>query len=152
MPQTAIIKPIHAVDYIDAAHALLEQHRQELATRPELMTLNPLRELYAHFKHTSSELSLGAFDLDGHLVGYSVNVLTPNAHYAHIHMCQNDLLYVHPDWRGSLGLRLIFATEKAAKEAGAQMVLWHAKRDTTFNDLLPRLGYGVQDVIWSKVL
>ncbi len=152
MPAFASIRPIHAVDHIDAAEALLEQHRLELATRPDIMSLNPLRELYAAFKANGTELSLGAFDEEGALVGYSVNVLTPNAHYAHLLMCQNDLLYVRPDLRGSLGLRLIKATERAAKNHGADIVLWHAKERTPFAELLPRLGYGVQDIIFSKVL
>jgi GNAT superfamily N-acetyltransferase len=66
-------------------------------------------------------------------------------------MLHNDVLYVHPDYRKSrLGLSLIKATESLAKSKGAQVVLWHAKPNTSLDTLMPRLGYGVQDIIYLK--
>jgi hypothetical protein len=68
-------------------------------------------------------------------------------------MCQNDLLFVRKSHRrGMTGMRLITATERAAKERGVKMMLWHAKPGTTLDRMLPRLGYGIQDVIYSQVL
>ena len=65
--------------------------------------------------------------------------------------CHNDVLFVAKEYRrGRLGLGLIRATEREAKKRGAQMVSWHAKQGTALEALMPRLGYGVQDIIYSR--
>ena len=43
-------------------------------------------------------------------------------------------------------------TEEHAKSLGCKLMLWHAKEDTTLCALLPRLKYGVQDIVFSKEL
>ena len=53
---------------------------------------------------------------------------------------------------GRLGLRLIKVTEDHAKSEGCKLMLWHAKQDTTLAQMLPRLRYGVQDIVFSKEL
>ncbi|WP_343684015.1 GNAT family N-acetyltransferase [Asticcacaulis sp.] len=145
------IRPILASQWIDRAWPLLEAHRHELTTNPDLMQLEPRRGLYEALDARGVLLSLGLFDGD-ELVGYSVNIIDHNLHYGSVLVSQNDLLFVHPDYRhGRDGLRLIKATEDAARERGAHMVIWHAKPDTSFDALLPRLGYRVQDVMYSRV-
>jgi hypothetical protein len=60
------------------------------------------------------------------------------------------LLFVTEGKRsGRLGLQLIRKTEEAAKERGARLMLWHAKTGTPLEKMMPRLGYGVQDIIFS---
>ena len=46
-------------------------------------------------------------------------------------------------------MRLIKETERMAKERGVQLMLWHAKPNTALEKMMPRLGYGVQDIIFS---
>jgi hypothetical protein len=151
---SVVIREITASEHIDSAWSLLEQHREELTTHKEVMQLNPRRDQYLAFEANGAMLSLGLFDGD-QLVGYSINIVVANYHYADLVVCQNDLLFVDKAHRALYGWRLLKATEKAAKErAGGQpcMLLWHAKEATNFEAILPRLGYGVQDVIFSKVL
>lgn len=147
------IREITATDHIASAWPLLEAHRIELSTNPDLMKLKPDLATYLRLEDNQALLSLGVFDEEGEIIGYSVNIIASNLHYSDVVMCQNDVLWLHPDHRfGPLGLRLIRETERRAKERGCHMILWHAKMDTQFMALLSKLGYRVQDVIYSRVL
>jgi GNAT superfamily N-acetyltransferase len=56
---------------------------------------------------------------------FAVVVLGPHAHYACIQGTV-PLLFLHPDYRkGSEGIRLVRLLEKAAEEAGAQIIVTH---------------------------
>ncbi|HEY5993341.1 MAG TPA: GNAT family N-acetyltransferase, partial [Gallionellaceae bacterium] len=87
------------------------------------------------------------------ITGYSINFVGPHLHYSGLRYAHNDALYVAPEHRGGrLGLRLIRETERLAKEKGARMMMWHAKPDTALEQLIPRLGCGVHEIIYSKEL
>jgi GNAT superfamily N-acetyltransferase len=161
----AIPREIIASEWIDRAWPLLEEHYAELATVPDIMLLKPDVERYQTLEAAGNLFAIGMFDTHGDthvdadgdgaetLVGYSVNIVCTNLHYGDLLMCQNDLLFVRKSHRrGMTGMRLITATERAAKERGVKMMLWHAKPGTTLDRMLPRLGYGIQDVIYSQVL
>ena len=146
------IVPIYATEYLGQAWPLLEELRLELATNPEKMQLDPDIETYALLEELNRLMSLGVFDDNENLVGYSINVLSRNLHYD-LRMCQNDILYLRKDLRvGPLGLKLIRATEAHAKELGCDLMLWHAKPNTSLDKILPRVGYRTQDVMYSKEL
>jgi GNAT superfamily N-acetyltransferase len=147
-----IVQSETASDRMDEARALLHDHWQELATDKELMALAPDVQRYREMERKGVIFALYAY-LDGALVGYSVNFLSTNLHYRHLTYSQNDVLFLDAAHRGGrIGLRLIAETEQAAKARGAKLHIWHAKQGTPLDSLLPRLGYGVQDVLWSKVL
>jgi GNAT superfamily N-acetyltransferase len=153
----AIPREIVASEWIDRAWPLLEEHYAELATVPDIMLLKPDVERYQTLEAAGNLFAIGMFDIHGDgaetLVGYSVNIVCTNLHYGDLLMCQNDLLFVRKSHRrGMTGMRLITATERAAKDRGVKMMLWHAKPGTTLDRMLPRLGYGIQDVIYSQVL
>lgn len=146
------LREIVATDHIAEAWILLEDHRLELATNKGLMVLNPDIATYLRLEENQSMLSLGAYD-GNEIVGYSVSIVHCNLHYADVIMCQNDVLFLKESYRtGANGLRLIRETERLARERGCHMMLWHAKMDTTFMAILHKLGYGVQDIIYSKAL
>lgn len=146
------IREIRATEWIEQAWRLLEAHREELTTNKGLMILKPDISTYEMLESKNALLSLGAFDGE-EIVGYSVNIMAHNLHYSDVMMCQNDVLYVREDKRqGPTGLKLIYETERLAKDRGADLMLWHAKPDTNLNDILPRLAYRVQDVVYTRVL
>ena len=70
---------------------------------------------------------------------------------ADLRIAQNDILFVKKELRGGrLGLRLLKATEDYAKSEGCKLMLWHAKENTALAKLLPKLKYGVQEIMYSK--
>jgi len=131
---------------------LLVKHREELTTNKDLMELAPIA---AQYREAESAGVLFAVTVrkDGHLIGYSVNFVGPHLHYSGMRYAHNDVLFLDPAHRkGTVGFRLIQASEDAARERGAKMIVWHAKPGTAMERLLPRLGYRVQDVLFSKEL
>lgn len=147
---------IHLMEYGEAialAEPLLRSHWQELATDKELMVLAPASEVYEELDRSGTLFVLGLFR-DGDMVGYSANIVHPHLHYSGLIVCQNDVIFVDPDYRnGGDGVRLLAATEREARKRGARLILMHAKPDTPFDALLRRLkGYRVQDVIHSRRL
>lgn len=134
----------------DELCALFQDHWDEVALNKKVMALKPDMERYQAMGEQGMLIVVGAWN-NGALVGYSVNFVMQHLHYADLRICSNDVLFVSKDLRkGRVGLRLIRATEIAAKEAGAKLMLWHGKPNTTLVQIMPALGYGVQDVIFSK--
>ena len=149
---SAVVREIVASEWIERAWPLLEEHREELTTNPDIMVLKPDVERYQALEQAGLLLSLGLFR-DESLIGYSVNALFTHSHYSDLLLCQNELLFIAKEHRkGMAGVRLIAATEQAARERGADMMMWHAKPQTTLDRLLPRMGYRLQDIVYSQVL
>lgn len=140
----------------DAA-GLFEAHYQEVARNKDVMVLDPNWRAYYALEERGLLMAFAAVAVqqDPHvevMVGYSLNVITQHMHYAGLRICQNDVLFVAKEWRRGVGRRLIHHTEHEARERGARLMLWHAKEGTDLDRLLPKLGYGVQDIIYSRRL
>lgn len=139
-------------DKIEHVPGLLEAHWHESARNKHLMVLKPDVARYQALEAAGSLLSLVAY-VDDQIVGYSVNIVTPHLHYADLLCAHNDVLFIAKEYRKSpLGLKLIRETERAARERGANLMLWHAKQATNLSAILPRLGCKVQEIIYSKEL
>ena len=147
---------IKATERIDECWDLLLEHREELATHKDIMVLEPDRVFYKGLEDENRLLSLALVDNDEKIVGYSVTILTHALHYSSLPIAANDLIFVHKDHRGGRwGLALIKETERLARvRLPGQHVLmtFHGKQNTSFSQIMPRLGYGVQDIIFSKVI
>jgi len=134
------------------ASVLFEEHYEEIARNKEVMKLKPDEKAYRNLEEANQIFILSAWQ-DDVLIGYSVNFVLNHPHYADLLLAQNDLLYIKKEMRGSrAGLRLIKETETHATSLGCKLMLWHAKENTALNAILPRLKYGVQDIIYSKEL
>jgi len=132
---------------------LLEEHWDEVALHKDLMVLSPDWHRYYEIEERGMMLVLAASTPADGIVGYSVTFIVPHLHYSDLIVANNDLLFVSKDWRRTgLGPRLILATESASRERGARMMTWHAKPKTILNKLMPKIGYGVQDIVHSKEL
>lgn len=139
-------------EVLQHADALMGEHYDEITLHKDVMVRRTHDERYYAMEAAGSLFVLGAY-ADGELVGYSANFIGPHLHYADLIYAQNDVLFLRKAYRKSrLGLQLIQATEQTAREHGCRMMHWHAKQNTALNTLLPRLGYGVQDICHSRVL
>jgi len=134
------------------ASVLFEEHYEEIARNKEVMKLKPDEKAYRNLEEANQIFILSAWQ-DDVLIGYSVNFVLNHPHYADLLLAQNDLLYIKKEMRGSrAGLKLIKETETHATSLGCKLMLWHAKENTALGAILPRLKYGVQDIIYSKEL
>jgi len=146
------IREVTATEMLENAESLFAEHWDEIALNKKVMVLKPDAERYLAMEASGGLFILAAYS-DDELVGYSVNFTMQHLHYSDLCVASNDLLFVSRGHRKSrVGLQLIKATEKLAKDRGASLVLWHAKPDTALVELMPRLGYGVQDIIFSREL
>lgn len=131
---------------------LLQEHWEELAKNKHIMTLKPNIERYRQIEESGMLLALFAYD-GNEIIGYSATFLSNHLHYVDLLTAMNDVLFVRKSHRsGRTGLQLIRETERIAKERGAQLMIWHAKQHTQLEQILPRIGYGVQEIMLSKEL
>jgi GNAT superfamily N-acetyltransferase len=87
------------------------------------------------------------------LVGYSVSAVVPDLHYASRTTCSNDGIFLQSEFRRHrVGMALIRATEAEAEKAGAARVTFHANLGSGFQDLLQRLGYFGEAVVYGRAL
>ena len=134
------------------ASILFEEHFEEIARNKQVMKLKPDELTYRKMEDAGQIFILSARQSDV-LIGYSVNFVTNHLHYADLRIAQNDLLFISKEHRGGrIGLKLIRETERHATSLGGKLMLWHCKENTTLSALLPRINYGVQDIIYSKEL
>lgn len=148
--RTTEIRRSNVSEMQELASDLFADHWDEIAKNKQVMILKPDWDAYRLLESQGKLLVLAAF-IDDKLVGYSANIVARHLHYFDLIICNNDILFVHKDHRASpIGLRLIKETEKMAKQAGAQMMLWHAKEQTALDKIMPKLKYNVQDIIYSK--
>ena len=135
---------------LDSATELFKEHYEEVALNKQVMVLEPFVEKYLALE-AQNEIFVLALHSDDEVIGYSVNFLFNHVHYAKLKVCSNDLLFVKKEHRnGRAGYMLIKKTEEFAKQHNAQLMFWHAKPNTALEKLMPRLGYGYQDIIFSK--
>jgi GNAT superfamily N-acetyltransferase len=143
------------VDDLRHHEKLFEMHWEEVATHKAVLVLNPDWKRYYELEERGMLLLLAAWktgaDNRNELAGYSVTFLLNHLHYMDLTYAQNDLLFVHPDYRSAgIGLHLIRLTETVAKQRGARFIMWHAKRASSLEALLPNLGYQIEETTYSK--
>lgn len=137
---------------------MFHAHAKEL--EPEFEELvSPDWEAYLGLEERGQLLALGAWarvpgfhaPAGERLVGYAVGVVLPSAHYRDVITLHHDLLFVEEKSRkGGLGARLMSALKILARGRGARRILMHAKPGTVFERLLLRLGFSIEEVIYSK--
>lgn len=131
---------------------LLLLHYEELTLHKDRVKLNPHWDNYACLEATSHHaLQIFTARDAGALVGYAVFFVQPHPHYRDLLTAHNDLLFVHPQHRGTTGLRLIRYCERQLAPH-AHKVLWHVKPGTPLAALLPKLGYGLEEHIFATFL
>lgn len=148
---TTIIRSASVEELRPDIGPLLQAHWEEVAKNKHLMRLNPAWDTYRDLERAGALFVLGAW-ADTTLVGYSATFLNRHIHYSDLIYAQNDVLFVVPEHRGCGG-RLMVATEREAKERGAQIMLWHAKPDSVLDRKLDQsVRYSVQDILYSREL
>ena len=87
------------------------------------------------------------------LVGYQVFFLKANPHYKTSLQAVQDILFMDESVRkGLTGYRFVRYCDGKLKDDGIQVVYQHVKSRHDFGHLLERLGYELQDVIYSRRL
>jgi hypothetical protein len=142
----------HFTDWIRANFELGREHYDEIALNKRLMVYAPDFDSFDRMEAQGALACVGIFDGDV-IVGYSVNIVVNHLHYRDLLVAHNDMIFIAQSHRkGRAGLTLIKATKELCAGRGARMMLWHAKEGSALAKLLPRLGCGVQDILFSEGL
>lgn len=132
---------------------LLYLHWREIATHQDI-PLQPIRAYYDAGEASGVLRIFTVRDILKNLIGYAVYLVAPNAHYGSCLQANQDVLYVHPDWRrGGLAARLIRFCDDRLREDGVQVVAQHVKlAHPVLSVLLERAGYQAVETIYTKRL
>jgi ribosomal protein S18 acetylase RimI-like enzyme len=144
---------VDAYQFLDQAEDLLKEHWEELALNKENIKLNTDRKKYKQLQELNVLKNIVVYKEDK-IVGYSVILNQPHLHYCDHNYAYVDVIYVSKDHRnGSVGAKLLLATEQLAKNLGASVVLHHAKPYVPMIiKPLERLGYSLYEQIYGKYI
>jgi GNAT superfamily N-acetyltransferase len=89
----------------------------------------------------------------GALVGYGIFLVAPGLHYRTVLMAQETTLYLAPEYRrGTAGLRFMRYVDEQLIAEGVTHISRHVKQRRDHGKLLERMGYQLQDTIYTKKL
>ena len=152
MQTIAAIVPM-SVGYLRAhASRLIQEHYDEVCAVKDLQALDPMWDEYEAVERRGKAFVLGA-QVGDELVGYSLTFVGPHIHYANTIAAHNDVVFLTKEHRRSgLGLELIQATERLARDKGAVYITWHAKPGSALERMMPRMGYRAHETVFLKRL
>jgi L-amino acid N-acyltransferase YncA len=130
---------------------LLKLHFAEIAHYADI----PLDPDYRRYRRMEEAGALRVFTVRvlGALKGYAIFCVAPSLHYQGSLQAVQDILYLDPEEReGRLGLKLIQYADGELKAEGVQVVVQHIKAAHDFSPILKRLGYELQDYLYTKRL
>lgn len=87
------------------------------------------------------------------LIGYAIFFVRHNAHYKSSLQASQDILFLHPDFRGGfVGYRFIEWCDDQLREEGVQVVYHHVKQKHNFGPMLEHMNYELIDLIYGRRL
>jgi GNAT superfamily N-acetyltransferase len=140
-------------DVIDEVMPLLEAHWREISANLDI----PLDVDKAGYLALENAGMLRVFTarsegrVSNPIVGYAVYFIKYNLHYKSSLQALQDVLFVHPDHRGSGG-KLIMWADAQLRDEGVQVVYHHIKAAHNFGPVLERIGYKLVDLIYQRRL
>ena len=139
-------------EFFSEAIELLKLHWEEVAPYKDIFTINPELTRY-HFLEENGNLCVVAARDEGKLIGYIVMIIAPHHHYQHILAANDDLHFIHKDYRrGGLGSQMFKFVEEEMKKLGVKFIAMRTKVSHDHGKLFTHLGYEAMDVIYTKKL
>lgn len=130
---------------------LIEDHWREVALYRDKVVLDPDWSRYVTMENQNRLVVITARQ-GSEMVGYSVFFLGHHVHYKGCLVASNDVIYVKPENRGVVGVRLIQGSERILADLGVNRVTWHVKPRNDWSGALERMGYDREEVIMGKLL
>lgn len=132
--------------------ALFEKHYHEIAWQPDAIPLKPDYEMYGKLNKLGIVVNYAVRE-EGKLLGYAVWIVKTHMHYTTTLFAKNDILYIDPDFRGSmLGIRLLQFCEEELKKRGVKVLSLHIKKVFDWGRVVERLGYENVETSYCKLI
>jgi GNAT superfamily N-acetyltransferase len=131
---------------LDEIKPLLVLHWEEI-THFKDVPLDPDYTAYARAEQ-AGKLRIFTVRDDGVLIGYGIFFIG-NLHYKSTPIATQDILFIHPKYRGRGG-RLIRYCDEQLQADGIRIVMHHIKVAHNWSALLERFGYEEVDRIYAR--
>jgi len=149
-PPRIAIKTISVEQMLCDGKALFDSHWNETANYVGVAGVKLDVEVYRTLE-AQKLLMLIAVYMGEEMVGYSINIVLPNQFSQDMNLCRNDAFFVLPRWRRTrVPVRLLRETESQAKARGAVRMVWAVTATSPMAGWLPRLGYGQEEIVFTK--
>jgi hypothetical protein len=136
-------------DVIEDMKPLLAAHYHEIAWYQDKIPFDPDWERYAAMAELGIIHIVTARD-DERLIGYFVSLVSPGMHYKQTLYALNDVLWLHPDYRGGTTAYKMFQYAFVQLKAlGVDCISIHMKTDAPFEKLCQKLGMQKQEYLYS---
>ena len=136
----------------DAAQPLLQRHWEEVALDRDKIPLALDLALYDALADAGVLWVVTARDA-GVLVGYYTVLVQKHLHFSTTLTAFTDLIFLEKTHRkGRAGQRLIEAAEAMLSGLGVKQILTGTKQKPDLGPLLRRMGYGLHEVSYSKLI
>jgi GNAT superfamily N-acetyltransferase len=137
-------------ELIQEIYPLLAAHWEEIADNKDKIKLNPDFQWYWAQEKAGALHIVTARD-DGELKGYFISVVHPNPHYKDHIFAVNDILFVHPDFRGTtLPVRMFKYAEEKLRQRGVSVMSLHMKTKHPFVGFAEKLGFRKAEYNFTK--
>lgn len=131
---------------------LIKKHWQEVELNQSKIALNPDWEMYKTLEDYGQLKFFTARD-NGKLVGYYSLTMGVSVHHKDHKFATSDVIYLDEEYRsGFNALKLIKYVESNLKQFGVSFVMISTKAHKPFSVLLERMGYGLNEQIFSKYI
>lgn len=129
---------------------LLKEHWKEIAHYSDI-PLDIDRATYERLEQAGA-IRLYTLRDDRELVGYACFFINNHPHYKSSKQAQQDVIYISPKSRGGSGYWFIKECDSELRREGVQVVSHHVKAAHNFGPMLERIGYTLQDLIYTRRL
>jgi GNAT superfamily N-acetyltransferase len=133
------------------ASELLAMHYEEIAPYRDLFKINCNIAAYEKLEQAGT-LQVVTARHDGRLVGYFLFLVARHPHYNDTVVANEDMKFLHPDYRGGTGFRLIAFAENLARQLGCKVIFQRSKAKSEHGPMYRRMGYELMDEIYAKRL
>lgn len=127
---------------------LLARHHLEISEFKDI-PLDPDFSRYFFLEKTNGIRIYTARTDERELAGYAIFYLNTHIHYRSALYASQDLLFIHPKFRG-FGLSFLLWVDEQLKEEGAQLIYQTVTSRFDFSPLLKRIGYQESETIYIR--
>ena len=143
---------VDPVEWLERARPLFEASYYEVMQGVGIPPPQIDMDTFTKLVEMEMALAVVALTAEDEIIGYTFSYLVPLFLYGGMKVMNNESLFVRADHRGITSVRLIRATEVAAKARGAARMQWHTRPGTKAEGLFSRMKYHNFDNAWSKEL
>lgn len=131
---------------------ILRMHWKEIAMYKDVIAFKPDYEAY-FLMDAEDRLQIVTVRKDAKIIGYYISFIYVHPHYKDNKFAQNDILFIHPDYRGStVAYRMFKFAEKELKKIGCSVNTIHMKVEFPFERLCEKLGMDKHEIVYSKYI